>query len=1056
MKPIRLEMQAFESYSKKAVVDFRDFDSSLFLIDGDTGAGKTTIFDAMCYALYGEPSGSIRDAKGLRSDFAKDGEETYVELTFLTEGQEYTIRRSPAYRAFKKTKKGETVPETKEVPATVVLQGGKLASPLTKSTQIDSSKTRIGKIEELIGLSREQFCQTIMIAQGQFTDLIKANTQQRTQIFRQIMGTKTFLDLQEDLKAKAKKADDALKTSNSQIDGIVSSFSTDDPDLKLRVTLTDDHAPHNEIVTLLPTMQQEIKRGEDALSNLKKDTEEARKSADAASKASSEAKERNLDLQEYQSDLKEMENLSPRKVEMEGQKKKNQEYDSALLVRQAHDAELAAEKEDEEAKKKLSEAQADLPLKQAALEEAKGKAKEIPSLQSKRDDLLKRISEIDASLKKFADLPAKKKEADQAKADAELAQSKLSALQSKEKEDEEEEEKLTSALQASTLDKDLTAVAGEISAQEKRISDFLDSEKKSKDVDVTSAKLQEAEKEVGITVNVCEKAAAEEERAERLFEADQAGVLASRLQEGKPCPVCGSLEHPHPHIGAEGVSQAEVDAAKKAHQEALAANQSALTKFSGLKSQLTAEEAALFADFAKLVGQSISSMDEFRLSYPKEKSKEDGALQSLKEKKRKLDDAAKKEKESSERLAELKASLASRKEAIAKAQTSFTEATQKQGIASGAYASLQKELEGQSQEALSAKKETLSKEKQEADDAIASLQKGLSDAEQGEKVASAALENAKERAEKSAAALLTAKARLSSALAEGKFASLEEALEKADRQKEEVESSKREVDAFFNEVAKLEGRIEQAKKKGVDRYSMSDLTALEQKKEETQKAYEDCLGRENKKESDLISQKDILARASDIYSRSEKEQKEAAKLRILSEVANGSLTGTDRMSFEVFYQAQLFDEILAIANKKFQAMSDGRYSMQRHQVGKDEKQASALDIDVLDANTGKLRAISTLSGGESFMAALSLALSFSDVIRNQAGAAELDCMFVDEGFGTLDDESLKQVLQVLRRLSSESNRMVGLISHVDKLSDAISSQIKVTKDENGSHLEILK
>lgn len=919
MRPLKLVLSAFGPYAGQAEVDFAKLGKrGLYLIAGDTGAGKTTLFDAITFALFGAPSGEVREPSMLRSKYAQAETETYVEMTFSYSGGQYKIRRNPEYVRPKKRGTGFTI---QSAEALLEGPGGLFVTGFSQTTEA---------VEDLLGLDRAQFAQVAMIAQGDFLKLLLATTRQRQEIFRQLFQTKNFEILQQRLKER-------LNSLNSEHEGLKKSMAQylgglaaeDDDPLSLEVRQAQEGAlVIEQVFSLLEKLLTE---------------DEAKKIKGALALKKTEEKIAKLD---------------------------------ALLGKAAQDEK--ARDHLEAARKSLEEAKAKEPALQEAFDEAKKHEAEIETLTGE-------IATAKERLSNYKELEEEK---------LKIAQ-KTSVLQAQQKEGLELKEDILGAqIRQSTAEKELLELKTaetdklQIEARQKIVFEkkeqiealnlLVDEQKK-------AAKLLQAAQEAYIRQHhVAEEAARAHLSLNLAFLDAQAALLAGKLKKGVPCPVCGAREHPAPaKIAKEAPSEEAVNKAKEALEKE------------------RSKEAAKSAAAAEAKGRFVSKEAEAKKAALKLFAVEAGNWE--------------------EKIA------AQLNLVLEQAET------------------LKEELKRAEQKC--ERKEELELEKPALEKALHALNEALTENKTQISAATAELKSLEEALEKQRAALLFA----TSKEAKGHLArlslkkkSLEDALALA---KKNLDEHKELVSRLETQINTLERQLSGAE--ALDKNALeAERKDLEIKKDEEGRLVTEISLR---LQTNAKIKENVSKRQAELLSVEERLK----LVKPLADTANGQLSGKDKIMLETYVQASYFERIIFKANKRLQVMTAGQYELKRAQEASDLRSQSGLELNVKDYYNATVRSVRTLSGGESFMAALALALGLSDEVQSAAGGICLEAMFVDEGFGALDEESLAQALKVLNRLA-EGNLLVGIISHVIELKERIERQIVVKKEKSGgSRVEVI-
>ncbi|MDR0570665.1 MAG: SMC family ATPase [Clostridiales Family XIII bacterium] len=920
MRPLKLTISAFGPYAGETVLDFSLLGTKgLYLITGDTGAGKTTIFDAIAFALYGEPSGENREPSMLRSKYAQDGTRTFVELVFAYGGEEYAVSRNPEYRRPKSRGEGFT---SQKADATLTYPDGRLVTGSPQTT---------AAIRDVIGLDRNQFRQIAMIAQGDFLRLLLAGTKERQEIFRRIFRTKNFETLQYRLKSEAgglkAQYDDIGKSARQYIDGIARD---------------ENDAPPADA-----------------------------RDGEGGGLTASEALDFLAELIEWDEDRKNAENEALADLE-----KEISAVDAALGKAEQNAkarAELLAAREE------MAAAEGELPRLVAAHKEAAEKQPEIDALTGRiatERQMLAQYDELDRGAKAIAEKQASLTSL--AKRKETLADAIEAETEKQEKWRAEAESIGDAAMRALRLE---TEKKG-LSERKEKAAELAALRKDAKNAETARASAQEAYLGARAAATVAED---EHNRLNRAFLDAQAGILAESLTEGAPCPVCGSRTHPSPAAClSEAPTEKEVEAAKKkaakASKEAEAASQTAAAANSRAEEK---EEAARKAA-AALFGPTPDDLDAALADETRRLDSEMAAINGQ--------IAA--EEAKAARKAEIERGLPPLAEEIAR---------------------LAAEAAGNSQ-AMAVREAEI---------------KGL--ASVGEQLAKTLAFKSKSEAESNIRALAEKRTGL---LADA--AAAKEALDGLNSKRSELRAKI----AALSEQLSGEDEIGTAEKLT---WSKRELTAEKQARVSAATAIASRLDKNR-----------------DIQKRLAEKEKEAAAvggrliwMKALSDTANGQLSGKDKIMLETYVQISCFERVIRRANLRLMVMSSGQYELKRAESAENQKAQSGLDLNVVDHYNATERSVKTLSGGESFMASLSLALGLSDEIQSASGGVRLDAMFVDEGFGSLDEDALSQALKVLKGLA-ESNLLVGIISHVSELKERIDRQIAVRKEKSGgSRVEVL-
>ena len=912
MRPIRLTLSAFGPYAARTDVDFDKLGhSGLYLITGDTGAGKTTLFDAITFALYGEASGQERKGAMMRSKYADAAVPTFVELEFELRGRRYRVKRAPEYERPKLRGEG-TVKNRPE--AQLYYPNGDV---------LDSYRDVTAEVENLIGLTREQFGQIGMIAQGDFKRLLLADTQERREILQRIFHTERFERLQAQLSDRSNRARrDAVEAEHALMQNAA--------------MLTVPSELRDEL---------DVLRREESLANVRALCALARRGMALDEARAGETETARAQLRQAGAALSERIGRAKKRAE----EQKQLEEVARDIVSAEQQAESA--KRESEAAEKLRPRRAEIETQLGALrsrmadyEQAETLARRLEGLseqarraeaeeqraRASQTDLHQKLETAREKVAQMADVVAARAEAERAAHDAKRRAEQL--------------ERLIAAMK----DEEARALA----CQRERAG--------------------ETEK-----LNLSRAAKAAYDDAEAAFFGAQAGILAETLEEGAPCPVCGAAHHPHPAKRTEGApTQAELETLRARRDSAEKAAQTA---------HGAAERAAEALGAARRLVQ-------------------DRAL----------------EAECDERIGR------------AEAETRRDEASRLQQAAL-----VQREKLHQRVQALENTKRLIPQKEAEEQQAA---------------------ECARQKAEEKSG-LLSSRAELALRLDALKKSLPFETRRQAEQAADGLENEKRVIDRQTEESAEKLRQIGErlaalnAKKQTLEQppeeaEREEPLAALTEQSERLN-AQIDALEAESRGlHARLSGNRDALARIDAGLEDTAKKRELAQTLGTLSATANGQLTGRDKVTLEVYVQMAYFDRVIARANLRLREMTAGQYELRRRAEADNRQSQSGLDMEVIDHINGSARDVRTLSGGESFMASLALALGLSDEVQSGAGGVCLDSLFVDEGFGSLDAQALSQAVGVLAGLT-EGNKLVGVISHVEELNRRIDKKIWVTKDRTG-------
>ena len=1059
MRPLKLTMQAFGSYADRTEIDFTIPNQNFFLITGDTGAGKTTIFDAMVFALYGEASSGAnkKDGAELQSQFAELSKEPYVELEFSERDSAgsgiYTVRRSPRHLRLLKRKTKNPYKEEKETVALTFPDG----------TVREGNVARVNaKIEEIVGLTKSQFMQVAMIAQGEFMDLLRAKSSDKKLIFRKLFGTELYQKLADELdrRRKEKLSDMARIRNVCQTEAghvlIPEEYERAGVVAELRNRIIASDRLYGEVMdkflgelsALCAALESETEASEKASS-------EKQKVRDSKRDALTRAQQLQALFDQLDQAAEELKLLTEQEDEMKEK--------AALLakIRDAHEI-RAIYAPFEGAKKKLEEAVSrreqlisSLPAlsqeeEAAALAEASA-INEQQTAFAKCSEVRERVSRalelFDRIRKAQTDAKTREKQFKTASSEAENAVLKYDRLEKQEQ----------------SWRKQVTVLDG----ADKRLELIRARFREMKQLSRESAIVLKAQKALSQQGGNVKKLNAEYIESRKLYDAavaiyqeannayldQQAGILAAQLIPGKPCPVCGSNEHPHPCVitgDGKDLTREKLEEYKKTADDRFKdcdkkaeAARTALSLYNDRKDRLREDMSRLhekmkesipalpegirLQEAAELVQRKLGELETEEKKLQTDAETLAGIQASLSGIEEKKDKLRKAKDEADRRLSEARSGLAAAVQVCKELESSktFTSEDEARGV-------LRKQeilLKGK-EEAL----KDASKKAAQARTARANAQTLISRYEEEIPV----LRTEMEERERAYGALLTQKQ-----CGADEWKPVAEAYDKAaaDRLQAELEN-------YGKRKASAQGRIEAAKEAVGDRERP--------KTEELVKALEEAEDALAGSQKVLEQNRTHLRADSEVLKALTAQQEERSsvvtehtRLESLYSRLSGKVPGA-RMDIETYVQRYYLERILAAANRRFREMSAGQFELRMYDIDKaGEGRNRGLDLMVYSEVTGKEREVRTLSGGESFMAALSLALGMADQIQASSAAINLDVMFIDEGFGSLDDHARSQAVKVLQRMAGGA-KLIGIISHVTELKNEMEDQLLVTKDEHGS------
>ena len=1057
MKPIKLIISAFGPYAvTMPEIDFTQFDGNgLFLISGKTGAGKTMILDAISFALYGTASGSFRDTKNLRSEFAKDDVESYVDFYFSHQGKEYHIRRYPSYertnRNGKKTEEAEKV--TFFYPDGTSIEGVK---------NVDGAKGNPGIIRELLHIDAKQFKQIAMIAQGEFRNLLTAKTEERTEILRTIFMTESYKNMENRLK---ERMDASCKSKELIENSILQYFAEVKPcdEEETKLWLLDEQQKLSAVKStwnrqeLLDGIQKVISADRSALEQVKTKLESEEKKLEKTNELLAVAETNNALIAKREAYAVIEKQLQEQAPEMDKLSQLLEKQKSARrIVYPKYEAWDTKNKELEATKQQIQENEKYLVMEQQNAEDAGKKLDEAKAKRPEAESFLTKINQIDEELPKYQQrdalktklqtLTAEKKELAESSAVLVQREQSIMADMKKMQEDIERYKDVPEKLVAekaninklhTTYDKITNIIKNSVPNWKDKKSSF---EKEQKNY------LAEREQYESMNHSLL--------HAEKELENSRAGILASKLKENEECPVCGAVHHPKlATLSETSITEAEFKKLQKDYKEQEAIKSKALAVAESAKTALEETERWLKNEIRECLSEadtnSLEEMLEKVYCAESETSEKiemlEQTITNLESNRQLLVNAQTKVKSYQETdLVEIKNAKEKLSEDSFRNEKDFSETNAildtigQLNFENAALAQANRNNYIKARENILKNIEQTDMDKKKADEAIHRRQATLVVLNK-----SLEIQNTEE---------INLKEALDNAVKEEKFIDIDEMKVYAVSESSIVRNENT-LTNYHLDVKTNKAQLEEARK-AAEGKSLMDLEDLKKTKEEQNQLV-------NQYYANVVTIGNRIELNADRKANIEKQSMELDKTEKNHEVnvrlynlVRGT-TGNGKLTLEQYIQASGFDSIIKAANRRLFPMSDGQYELLRQKDSLGKKTNTFLDLEVLDKDTGERRPVSDISGGESFKASLSLALGLSDTIANNIGGVQMDALFVDEGFGSLDKESIQSAMDVLLEQSGK-NKLVGVISHREELIESIPQQIRITKTEKGSNFTVYK
>ena len=1067
MRPLKLKMQAFGSYGRETVIDFTKPEQNLFLITGDTGAGKTTIFDAIVFALYGEASSTSNKKEGvvLQSQYAELNIEPYVEMEFMEGEERYTVRRVP--RHLKTVTRGAAKGKgTREITGSVTLF-------MPDGTEYPSKETN-AKLQEITGLTKSQFMQVAMIAQGEFMELLRAKSDDKKKIFRKLFNTEMYEQIVNELgnRKRNMEREIAVIRTRCQSETARIKFFGDkaeeknpgDDEISLcekRLEELKKRVSDGEIV-VVPELTEVLERYLVILDNqLKK----AQKLYEDAAEIREKKRDIYIEAQQLQSLFiqrkqteEELEEYRKQSFEMENKEKLAGSVSDAWEIKTFYDFWKAGQEDAERVRTAFETQTERLPglmeEEEGMIQEEQKKQKELETVQ---EEYTRTLEKAEKAIQLFGQIKETKKKMDMGKELLEKARIKEEAdkkafevLENREKALRDRSEQLADAGEKLAVCQSQMKEINGMTADLKALSSIY---KEQKTYEKKIEELKEKYKEARASY---EKKHGEYEKKRQNFLDAQAGFLASELMEGMPCPVCGSIEHPRPCVmkkehsefTREGMDLLEKETEKlRAEQENLSAEVKSNTdlrdvkkqdfdeSFNRLKNRMRENIPALPEEFSpgqgqELIRQWMKEVQENGIKYQRDWEE----LQSVQKQMKDLEEekpAVRKQMEiSAEQVREARIAYESAKAEFQSYSFSSDFESEEAAKKAEAEAARKKERFTEDYNTARAAREKAGTERSNTETLIKKYRAELPTAEAEEEKRKKNYESMAEGKE----------------MAESQWKSLTDIYEK-----QMTEQLRKEVQVFREGKKAAEGKA-QSLTAAIGNRKPPVMADIQKETEDAEHRLKSAESLRDQIRSVYKDNKEADHILSPMLQERQKLVEEHGRIDHLYRLVSGNVSGS-RMDLETYVQRYYLEKILYAANRRFRDMSAGQFELRMYNLEKaGEGKNRGLDLMVYSAVTGKEREVRTLSGGESFMAALALALGMADQIQESSAAINLDMMFIDEGFGSLDEHSRNQAVKVLLEMA-EGSKLIGIISHVTELKQEIEDQLIVIKDESGSHVK---
>lgn len=934
MRPIELKMSAFGPFAGLTTLKLDALGTDgLYLITGDTGAGKTTIFDAIIYALYGEASGNIRTTDMLRSKYANADTATFVELTFVFKDKTYIVRRNPEY--LRPSKRGEGRFTKESAKAQLTMPDKEVITGLVSVNN---------KIIEIIGLNKNQFSQIAMLPQGEFMRLLLADTKQRIEIFREIFDTEPYLLLQDRIKRDANELYRLVSDYKKSMAQYVADVYCDENSEYNQALINIKNDSQMSIKEILDIIDKIIAQDKSCADKYDKAIISIDKGIDQLNSKLTIAIQTERIKDDYKSALTQLNNLT-------------EEYENVYSI---YKAECEKDSERNELSLNIEKSSEKLESYELLEKYKKDYGKKLDKINNITQDIHEDTNSLNECIKQIDNC---KKEADILK-NTELEIEKLNSKISDIIKKKEGVEYLKDV-----FERKIKAVSQADEAKDRYMSAF--------------AAYEEANNRYL--------------KMEKAFFNEQAGIMAAALEEGQPCPVCGSVTHPVPAVAGDD-APTEMQLKKyKIYVEDKSKECSELSSQSGLLSGQAESMNNMF--FSSIVNFNTQWKEALDNSSDDETIRVD-IIQLLADLGKILDEAMLEKKNADENISKynnLIKMLSDYDKKVEQFKDKINKSKNELAILSTQNENMQKQ--------------------------ISQLEKELGNKD-----------------------IMQAKKLINDMKL--KKVQLDKAYEAAKKQYDEYTIN---IKTLKNRISDLQKQISHTDKQKTPDI---DIPMYEKQLEDMKKERLKLREKKNIVDIRIANNEKVYKSIERVNEKSEKSEKHYSWLRTLSDTVNGSLSGKSRIKLETYVQMSFFDRIIMRANTRFMRLTDGQYELKRSDSKDNYKNQTGLELDIIDHYNGTIRSVKSLSGGEAFEASLSMALGMSDEIQSRSGGIQIDTMFIDEGFGSLDDESLSQAVKVLNSLSS-SDRLIGIISHVSVLKDRIDKQIVVSKGKTGGSSAVI-
>lgn len=1030
MKPIELTVSAFGPYAGEVSLPMEQLgQSGLFLITGDTGAGKTSVFDAICFALFGEVSGSQRAADHLRSDFAGPQAETFVFLRFSHGGAVYAVHRTPKYERPKKRGAGTV---TQNANAVLTCPDGTTVAGATAVTE---------EIERILGVSCASFKQISMIAQGEFRRLLTADSRTRAEIIRRVFHTEPLVWLQKQLKAEYLERNRVCAEAQRAAAQYAEGF---------QLTGEQDGG-ERELSALLDEVRRQNEADRAQLAAEEAQLEQLRAAQTRAIEAVVQAQRDSEVREKWRAARTQREQLEAQQPE---QAQRTARLARARLARDVVQPKWDAWQSEQQRAQQLCDGAAQ---REQAVRQLRARTPQVQRDWEQAQQSEPRLAALEQEITRLTDAQARAARWKDARAQAEQAAREAQRLQQQAQAQAERRdaaaqhiEQLRARLeQERGVPAELTRTRAEFQQSQERerqlagLLDLFDAQAQ------CAGQLEQEQRDYLALERAFVQAEQRYRDSELAWNRGQAGIFAQSLREGVPCPVCGATVHPHPaQPEAQAPTEQQLKQLRQQQEQSRARWQEQGTRCAASRSRMDAAADAVRRTASALFDTAEPSREQTARAREEQKRTTAQLLEAGRQ-------LAAREKQADALRRALQTALDGQPElenAARQAEQAQQAAAAQAAGAAAAARELRAAIPFDEVETLSDRlrevqrqRDALTRQRETCRAAWEQHQRALSAAEEAHR-------SAREQYNRSVQAAEEAAQAWRAALTQAGFAT-GQAYQEACLPPEEQAVLEQRAQQFAQQLAAARS-LEREYESAAAQAAPADLEQLTQARAQAEQACRACEQAVQARAQRLHRNEETMRRVQQVLERQGELERQTAALRELSQTANGELAGKQKLMLEQYVQAAYFERVLQRANLRLRDMTQGRYEMRRQRRAENNRSQSGLDIDVMDYYTGKTRSVKTLSGGESFLGALALALGMSDVIQHDAGGVRVETVFIDEGFGSLDGAALEQAISVLTRLS-DGERLIGIISHVSELKERIGRQVVISRGASGSAANLI-